>query len=264
MSDSDALEIALRRLADQLKARSLHQATAAATSVAGEAADAAGAELDAHSAARQFVHGVGPLFVAKTKNPDQYMDWSEIKNKPASFPGAGGIDPETLEIDGSQVTTGTVNINRLPVATAGEASGLKLVRSDDPRLNAGTVTVVPAGEPLAAGDFVRIMASAGEARAFRADATAFAQAAVGFVAESVGSGADAQVYPSGENVRAALDDATAADLGLTVFLSTTPGRIARTPPSGSGQLLQPLGTITAIHSGTIVSVLVRYEFRFRL
>ncbi|MBX0328260.1 hypothetical protein K2Z83_11290 [Oscillochloris sp. ZM17-4] len=258
------MDIALRRLADQLKARSATQASEAAAAVAGEASDAAAAEVDAHSAQRQFVHGVGPLYVAKTKNPDQYVDWSEIKNKPSTFPGAGGIDPETLEIDGDQVTTGTVNINRLPVASAGETSGQKLVRSDDPRLAQADIAVVTTGEALQAGDFVRIVGGGSAALAYKADATDFAHAAVGFVAASVGAGEGAPVYPTGENVCAYLEDAALTDLGRTVFLSTTPGRISRTPPVGAGQLLQPLGTVTAIHSGTVVSVLVRYEYRFRL
>jgi hypothetical protein len=264
MSDMD-LDIALRRFTDALKARAATQAADAAAGVAGEATDAAAGEVDAHAALRQFVHGVGPLYVAKTKNPSQYVDWAEIANKPTAFPGTGGgVDPSTLEIDGRQITTGTVNISRLPVADDGEADPRLLVRSDDSRLNAAAVSVLLAGEPLAAGDFVRVAPGAGAARAFKADATTFSRAAVGFIASSAGAGDAVPVYPGGTNVRAYLEDAGAADLGLTVFLSATPGRISRTPPSGPGQLLQPLGTITAIHSGTIVSVLVRYEFRFRL
>jgi hypothetical protein len=265
MSSEQDLDLALRRYTDALKRRSASQATSAASGVVGEATDAAAAEVDAHAAQRQFVHGVGPLYVAKTKNPSQYVDWAEIANKPATFPGAGGgIDPATLEIDGDQVTTGTVNISRLPVAAAGQASAQLLVRSDDARLNAVPVAVVAAGEALAGGDFVRVVAGADGAVALKADATAFNRAAVGFVATSAGAGDAIPVYPNGENVRAYLEDATATDLGATVFLSTTPGRISRTPPSGPGQLLQLLGTITAVHSGTLVSVLVRYEYRFRL
>ncbi|MEI7772518.1 MAG: hypothetical protein WCI67_21190 [Chloroflexales bacterium] len=120
MSDTDKLEIALRRLTDQLGARSQTQATGAAAGVASDAASAAGAETDAHAALRQFVHGVGPLFVAKTKNPSQYVDWTEIQNRPAL--GTGGIDPATLELAGAQITTGTVRISRLPVAAAGAAA----------------------------------------------------------------------------------------------------------------------------------------------
>ncbi|NNJ10594.1 hypothetical protein EKD04_009660 [Chloroflexales bacterium ZM16-3] len=263
MSDT-TLELALRRLADQLKSRSQSQAASAAAGVAAEAADAAAAEVDVHATLRQFVHGVGPLYVAKTKNPDQYVDWAEIKNKPTSFPGTGGFDPAELEIDGDQITTGTVPINRLPVAADGVADPLKLVRSDDGRLNAAPVAVVITGEALAAGDFVRMANTSGTARAWRADATLFANAAIGFVASSAGIGETAMIYSGGENVHCQLAGATVADLGLTVFLNTTPGRIGRLPPSGTGQLLQPLGTVTAIHSSTVVSVLVRYEFRFQL
>lgn len=262
---SNNLEIALRRLADQLKARSQAQAVSAAAGVASEAAADAAAEVAVHAALRQFVHGVGPLYVAKTKNPDQYVDWAEIKNKPASFPGSGaGFDPSLLELDGAQITTGTVPINRLPVAADGVADHLTLVRSDDARLNAGTVAVVTTGEALSAGDFVRVANTGGAARAWRAAATSYAGAAVGFVASSAGSGDAAPVYPGGENVHCQLAGASVADLGATVFLSTLAGRVSRLPPSGAGQLLQPLGTVTAIHSSTVVTVLVRYEFRFRL
>jgi hypothetical protein len=49
-----------------------------------------------------------------------------------------------------------------------------------------------------------------------------------------------------------------------VFLSTTAGKSSLTPPDTTGQLVQPLGQVVTVHSTTLASVLVRYEFRFTL
>jgi len=56
----------------------------------------------------------------------------------------------------------------------------------------------------------------------------------------------------------------AADVGKTVFLSTTPGYVSLTPPNLAGQLLQPVGRIIKIVSLTTVEVLTVFETQFNL
>jgi hypothetical protein len=245
------LEIALRRLTDQLGTRSQTQATGAAAGVASEAASAAGAEVDTHAALRQFVHGVGPLFVAKTKNPDQFVDWTEVKNKPSSFPGAGGIDPTTLELAGAQITTGTVNINRLPVANDGAADHLKLVRSDDPRLTSRAF-ILSAATPVYRGRFVT---ANGDGVCAHASAAGPGSAAVGFVADDYGTGAAATIYRDGD-VEVFLPDQGATALMGPVFLASD-GRVSRTMPLAIvGGVVQQLGVIVALTSSGRVRIAV--------
>ncbi len=246
---SDNLEIALRRLADQLKARSQSQAASAAAGVASEAADAAGAEVDVHAALRQFVHGVGPLYVAKTKNPDQYVDWAEIKNKPASFPGAGGIDPTTLELAGKQITTGMVDIRRLPVADPGASDHQKLVRSDDPRLQSRAFTL-EASTPVYRGRFVT---ASGDGVCAHASAAGPATAAIGFVADDYGIGALATIYRDGD-VAVFLPDQDTTALMDPVYLAAD-GRISRTLPLAVGGVVQQVGVLVAL-AGTNVRITV--------
>lgn len=109
-------------------------------------------------------------------------------------------------------------------------------------IGADTITA-DAGENLAAGDFVYID-SAGDV--FKADASAIAKAAIGYVLAAVTSGQPATVY---------FDDANTGVSGLTVgskyFLSgTTPGAITTTAPTTSTHIVQVVGVAhatTAIH-----------------
>lgn len=263
MSDNIALELELRRLVNRLRRQASTEAAGAAADVAIDAADQAGAKVDEHAQQRQFVHGVGPLYVAKTSRPDQFVDWKDLRGVPPAI-GSGGIDPETLELDGTQITTGTVPLGRLPVAEPGEVNSKELVRADDPRLTASTF-VLRTSEYLGAGDFVNTHQVNGETRVRRACATQpEAAGAIGFVAQSVGANELATVFPVGENPACALPSVTLADLGRVVYLSTTPGKASFTPPSSPGLLLQPLGSVVGMVSDAVAIVLVRYEFRFRL
>jgi len=262
MTTRGNLEFALQRFARLLLEQ---HATTTATAIDRAVASVRverDAAIETHSGRNQFVHGVGPLYVAKTRNPSQYPDWSEIQNKPAGF--GGSIDPSTLELDGSQITTGQVPLLRLPVAAPGEISPHRLVRADDPRLHAESFAMI-SGEPLAAGDFVRVTLIGGQARCVRADASlGMTGAAIGFVSTACGTNDQITVFPQGANALCYLPGVTVSDLGTTVFLSTMPGKASLTPPATTGQLLQPLGTVTGIVSGTVAVVLVRYEFRYLL
>ncbi len=96
---------------------------------------------------------------------------------------------------------------------------------------------VQASEALAAGALVNFHAVSGAARARNADAST-GKPADGYVLSSVASGQQATVYRSGRNTMLT---------GLTVgeqFLSTTPGAVTATPPSGSGQTVQRVGYAT--------------------
>lgn len=120
------------------------------------------------------------------------------------------------------------------------------------------------GEPLSAGDFVAITHRNNVAMVVRAHAADPMRAAVGFVTESYGLNQQALIYPVGINPMASTTTPVSVqDVGRTVFLSTQPGIVSITPPNLPGQLLQPVGSIIEV-SNAVVSVLVRYEYRFRL
>jgi hypothetical protein len=129
-----------------------------------------------------------------------------------------------------------------PVVSAGAPDAGKL-----PALNASgklDLTVMPTGigadtralvasEALVAGDFVNIPAGAFTVR--KADATTSGKEAVGYVVSAFASGATATVYFEGTN------DQVTGQTGGPVYLSTTPGAATSTPPSASGNVVQPIG-----------------------
>ncbi|NJL03087.1 MAG: hypothetical protein HC910_21890 [Spirulinaceae cyanobacterium SM2_1_0] len=89
-----------------------------------DAEEAAETAVDEHRSQKQYVHGVGTLFVAKTRNSSQYVSWNEVQDRPSI--ADIDIDPSDWEIDASQITTGTIKINRLPIADAGEINEFKM------------------------------------------------------------------------------------------------------------------------------------------
>lgn len=254
-----SLELALTRFASMLRTAGGD----AAASAISEAATTLGNDLEAlleqHAAQRQFVHGVGPLYVAKTRNPGQFPDWNEIINKPSGI--GSSIDMDSIEIDASQVVSGVFLPGRLPFANHGEEAYNKAVRANDPRLAVRTISATT-GAPLAAGDFVAVIDDAGTAKVVPAQSSVHLRGTLGFTPESKGTNETVLIYPYGENTYAPLSGVTVADLGRTVFLSNTPGKVTLTPPSSG--LLQPLGAITQLLPGGVVGVMVRYEFRFLL
>ena len=127
-------------------------------------------------------------------------------------------------------------------ADAGKGIGLNGAGKIDETLlpsgigaDAATLT---AGENLAAGDFVYVT---GTGTVMKADATALAKAAVGYVNAAVTSGQPATVF---------FDDTNSNQTGLTAgtkyFLSdTVPGKVSATPPTTAGRIVQYLGIATS-------------------
>lgn len=93
-----------------------------------------------------------------------------------------------------------------------------------------------AGENLSAGDLVYFN---GSGQVLKADATAIAKAARGYVISAVTSGNPATVY---------FDDSNTAVTGLTpgstYYLSATAGGVTTTPTTTVGQIVQEIGFAT--------------------
>lgn len=137
----------------------------------------------------------------------------------------------------------------IAVATGGAGSEEKIVSTDasgridstlmPTGIGADTANVL-ASEALAAGDLVNVYNNAGTANVRKADATAAAKEAHGFVLQAVSSGSQATVYFEGTD---------AGQTGMTPgpqFLSTsTPGRVQAAAPTVAGQIVQKVGFATA-------------------
>ncbi len=102
-------------------------------------------------------------------------------------------------------------------------------------VGAATKQVIAAGA-LNAGDFVNVYDDAGVVSARRADATTQGKEAVGYVLASVASGESVEVYLGGVNT--SMSSLTA---GTRYYLSTTAGGVVAIAPSGSGNVVPPLG-----------------------
>lgn len=90
-----------------------------------------------------------------------------------------------------------------------------------------------AGEALAAGDLVYITATS---TVMKADATTIAKAARGYVLTSVLSASLATVYFDESN-----SAVTGLTPGATYYLGTSPGTVTTTAPTGTGNIVQPVG-----------------------
>jgi hypothetical protein len=90
-----------------------------------------------------------------------------------------------------------------------------------------------AAEALAAGDFVYFNGSGG---VLKADATAIAKQARGYVLTAVLNAAEATVYFDDSNT-----SLTGLTPGATYYLSVASGTITTTAPTASGQIVQEIG-----------------------
>ena len=147
-------------------------------------------------------------------NASGYLDATILRGITSS---AGATDSgKTPQTDSS----GRIDLSFMPVGVAAE------------------VATIAASENLAAGDFVNIWNSAGTAKARKADGSTSGKIAHGFILSAVTSGNNATVYlPGSTNTQV-----TGQTPG-TVFLSaSTPGAPTATAPSGSGNVVQELGT----------------------
>lgn len=142
--------------------------------------------------------------------------------------GSAGLIPS---LDG----TGRLDISFMPLGVGAE------------------VSVIASSENLAAGDFVNFHNSSG-IKVRKADASSNAKWAAGFVSASTLSGANATVY--------GLSNKNSNLTGMTVaadqWLSTTPGQLTATAPSGAGQLVQRLGVAESA-TEMVLSNLFYYE-----
>lgn len=96
---------------------------------------------------------------------------------------------------------------------------------------------VQASEALTAGDWVNVHDVAGGFRVRKADASAAGKPAVGFVLAGVSSGAQATIYGEGTN-----NQVSSQTPGAVYLSATTPGAGTATPPTGTGKVVQKLGT----------------------
>ncbi|KPV52953.1 hypothetical protein SE17_12440 [Kouleothrix aurantiaca] len=258
MSNSTT-ELALRKLVKALRTRAQTDAVSAASGAVSHLENSIDDSVAAHAAQTQHVHGVGDYYVAKSSSPTQFPNWADIQNKPDFL-----ADPISTEPDDDEHLTPFIDFAWLPVADSGETASDKLVRADDPRLSDRPQTMNTA-EPIGAGLYVCVFDDGGVARITAAHANDTNHAAMAFIIDSVGYHEDADAYFDGVNAIAQLTTTpAAADVGKTVFLSTTPGYVSLTPPSDPGQLLQPVGRIIKVVSGTTVEVLTVFETQFYL
>lgn len=102
--------------------------------------------------------------------------------------------------------------------------------------------VITASEALAAGDYVNVWSSAGAFRVRKSDASVAGKRAVGFVLAAVANGAAATVYFEGTNTQ------VTGQVPGDVFMQTSPGLGAATPPTGAGQVAQLVGFATSATS----------------
>jgi hypothetical protein len=146
--------------------------------------------------------------------------------------GAGVLDATI--VNSKNTSAGAGDAGKIPAL---DASG----RLDSSFLPVGIgadTSAITTSEALAAGDFVNIHNSGG-ARARKADAAVAGKHAMGFVLTGAASGAEAAVYFEGSNT--AVTGQTPGD----VFLSTTAGLATSTAPSGTGNVVQPIGVATS-------------------
>lgn len=142
----------------------------------------------------------------------------------------GGIPTEVIA---TQVSTGAANANQL---VALMPTGL-LDPSVMPVGIGADTAVFPATEALAAGAWVNIYSATGAFSARNADASGgVAKMANGFVLAAVASGANATVYFRGTN------NQVSGQVPGNVWLTATPGVGSATPPTATGNIVQPLGT----------------------
>ena len=158
-----------------------------------------------------------------------------------NFLSYDATDGNTIEM-APGVTGGAGDAEKIPALDAnGQIPQAMMPTGVGPEL-----VVVPAGEDLAAGDFISFYDNVGTTNAQKADATDTTKKAHGFVTAAVIAPADASVYVDGQN-----SNLSGLTKGDTYFLSAaTPGAVVATAPASSGNLVQRIGV--AISATSIV------------
>lgn len=250
----ESLEIAFRSLVSAMRTANTQAAARIASEAVAAGSDDTSNALAQHSQLRTNVHGItSGFFIARTGNPAGFPRWAEIENRPTWVEEA--INPATLELDASQITTGTMDITRLPVAEPGQSLADTLLRADDPRLSPMHEMLVTS-EGLAAGDFVSTFIDVDSVRKARKADSTLNRPAVGFVAESVGTGDSVAVLYAGVNALVDRGILTSASLDAVVYLAAG-GNVALTPPSGA-DIVQAVGRIIVV-GDTTITVLVSFQ-----
>ena len=95
--------------------------------------------------------------------------------------------------------------------------------------------VAEASEALAENDVVNLWDDSGTLKARKADATDDTKPVHGYVKEGVTLGNNATVFTDG------FLPGTGLTIGSKYFLSTTPGTVTTTAPSGEDEIVQPVG-----------------------
>lgn len=159
---------------------------------------------------------------------------------------------------GLEVSGGATDANKIPIT----GPDGKLDASFLPSAGAESTETVTASEALAAGDFVSFHAVSGQRRVRRALATDATRPAHGYVTAAVASGAAAAVLTRGINSSVAVAGFVAADVGVPVFLSAaTSGGVTKTPPNGTGNIVQRLGTVIEVSTRVRVNLDQSYTVR---
>jgi hypothetical protein len=73
-------------------------------------------------------------FVLSTDSPATLADWKELPTPTAAVSSVAG-KTGAVSLEGADITSGTVPIARLPVATSGTSTSISVVRADDARLS---------------------------------------------------------------------------------------------------------------------------------
>lgn len=151
------------------------------------------------------------------------------------------------EQEATDVSTGAPDAGKIPAL---DAAGV-LDPSLFPPGFGSNVSVVPASEALAAGDWVNLFDNAGAVNARKAD-NSNARRAHGFVRAAVLLAGNASVYGPGE----LNDQISGLTLGAEYFLGTV-GAETTVVPTAAASIVQPLGvaeSATAIrfHTGAII------------
>lgn len=141
------------------------------------------------------------------------------------------IDGVLTEVEATVTSAGAGDAGKVPAL---DAAG-KLDETVLPSTVGAQVTSAPASENIADGDIVNLWDDSGTIKVRKADADSIATRAVGFVKAGYSTSQSVTVYLSGTN-----DHVTGLTVG-PVYLATTAGGITSTPPSGSGDIVQPIG-----------------------
>ena len=139
----------------------------------------------------------------------------------------------------------TIDGNKKKLATSSQTNtGVAVVVSTDEDgfidpsfLRDSEVVIKTASESLSAGDAVNIFDDTGVAKVRRADASAFATRAMGFVLDNFDADDPATVISEG-----IIGGFAGLTIGDPVFLSLTSGEITQTPPTATNEIWQQLGS----------------------